>query len=89
MTFGWEREGGGRRARTEIRIKIREGQREGVGLGSWRRYIVTTCILPKDFERVRRYKGVTWRYRGVTGNTECGKQTKGRLGVGLGLKIMK
>ena len=43
-----------------------ERGRERVGLGSWRRYIVTTCILPKDFERVRRYKGVTCRYRDVT-----------------------
>jgi len=30
-----------------------------VGLGCPSRYIVTNRILPRDFEHVRRYKGVT------------------------------
>ena len=78
MTFGLRIE--------NLELVIERG-RERVGLGSWRRYIVTTCILPRDFERARRNKGVTWRYEGVTGNAKCRMQSGECRGKGDGGEI--
>jgi hypothetical protein len=47
----------------------REGKR--VGLGCPSRYVVTNCILPRDFEQARRYKGVTG---GVTRGYKLGNE---------------
>ena len=49
----------------EVRGNLERGG-GGVGLGVWSRHIVTTCILPRDFERITRNKGVTGASQGVT-----------------------
>jgi hypothetical protein len=66
-----DEEGPRLRLKIKIRIKIMKGAGEWVGLGCPSRYVVTTCILPMDFEQVRCYKGVT---RGVTRGYKLGNE---------------
>ena len=69
----------------KVEISLTREEGEGVDLGVCSRYIVTTRILPRDFERPSRYKAVT---RGLQGATFCEKASSNKqhlLKMGLTL----